>query len=201
MATLRELPYIPLEVGENFIDQLGGHVRSLRSCALTCRGWNRHARQHLMVAIRVQSREDLYSICDYFASDPRMASLVRSLCMASPPGREKHRCLLEVLPVYLVKRLPNLQRYSIGGWTYFTGYDQVSFHATALMHIKTNLHVEELNLNYLTFGTSAELARVLIALPRLQRLQYRGLKVYIKTADTSRFRDKCNMLSEVTVCT
>ncbi|TFK78710.1 hypothetical protein K466DRAFT_506853 [Polyporus arcularius HHB13444] len=205
MATLRELPYIPLEVGENFIDQLSGHVDSLRSCALVCRGWNRHARQHLMVAIRVQSREDLCSIHEYFASNPRMASLVRSLCMASPLGGEKHRCLLEVLPVYLVKRLPNLQRYSIGRWTYFTahtGSDQVSFHATALMHIKTYLHVEELHLEALRFRTSAELARVLIALPRLRRLQCRDLEADNLTADTSRFRNKCNMLSELTVvCT
>ncbi|TFK80333.1 hypothetical protein K466DRAFT_441781, partial [Polyporus arcularius HHB13444] len=70
-------PYIPLEVGENIIDQLSGHVASLRSCALTCRGWDCHARQHLITSISVRSREDLYSIRDYMASNPRMGSLVR----------------------------------------------------------------------------------------------------------------------------
>ncbi|RDX41517.1 hypothetical protein OH76DRAFT_1302826, partial [Lentinus brumalis] len=159
---------IPLEVGENIIDQLGGHVDSLRSCALTCRGWNRHARYHLVAAIRVRSREDLYSICDYFTSNPRMASLVRTLSM-SPVETEDRLFLVEVLPVDLLKRLPNLQRYSIIGER-SPNPAFVSFHGTTLLHIKTYLHVEELNLNFLKFRTSVQLARVLMALPRLRRL-------------------------------
>ncbi len=199
MSTLPDLPYIPLEVAESIIDQLGGQggFDSLRSCALTCRGWNRHARYHLVAAIRIQSREDLYSIRDYFASNPRLASLVRSLSM-SPTWVEK-RCHLEVLPVDLLNRLPDIQRYSIVGP--YQADNFVSFHATTLMHIKTYLHVEELYLENLKFRTRAELARVLIALPRLRRLEYRNLSVQMETTDTSRFRDKCNMLSEVTVCT
>ncbi|TFK79691.1 hypothetical protein K466DRAFT_469539, partial [Polyporus arcularius HHB13444] len=159
---------IPLEVAENIIDQLGGQIHSLRKCALTCRGWNRHARYHLVAAIRVRSREDLYSICDYFTSNPRMASLVRTLSM-SPAETEKRLFLLEVLPVDLLKRLPNLQRYSILCERWLNS-PSVSFHDTTLLHIKTYLHVEELNLDHLNFRTSVQLARVLMALPRLRRL-------------------------------
>ncbi len=200
MSTLPYLPYIPLEVAENIIDQYGEDVRLLRSCALTCRGWNRHARYHLVASIRVQSREDLYSIHDYFASHPRMASFVRSLSMSPVPEDKKPGCLLEVLPVDLLKLLPDIRRYRIVG-VGWNAFERIAFHDTTFIHIKTYLHVEELHLENLIFRTSAELARVLIALPRLQRLEYGRVKVDIKTADTSRFRDKCNMLSEVTVCT
>ncbi len=197
MSNLPELPYIPLEVGENFIDQLSGRVRSLRSCALVCRGWNRHARYHLVAAIRVRSREDLYSICDYFTSNPRMASLVRTLSMS--PAETKNRLfLLEVLPVDLLKRLPNLQRYSMLGERCL-GSPSVSFHDTTLLHIKTYLHVEELNLDFLNFRTSVQLAKVLMALPQLRRLETGRHFMVIKTSDTSRYRDKCKMLTEVTV--
>ncbi|RDX40158.1 hypothetical protein OH76DRAFT_442520 [Lentinus brumalis] len=197
MSTLPYLPYIPLEVAENIIDQLGEDVRSLRSCALTCRGWNRHARYHLVASILVQSREDLYSIYDYFASKPRMTSFVRSLSMSPGPGDKKTGCLLEVLPVDLLKLLPNLRRYCIVGVYGRTLY-RIAFHDTTFIRIKTYLHVEELHLQALRFRTGAELARVLIALPRLRRLHCRGLIADNLTADTSRFRDKCNMLSEVT---
>ncbi|TFK88412.1 hypothetical protein K466DRAFT_447651, partial [Polyporus arcularius HHB13444] len=70
-------PNVPLEVEENVIDQLSRDVESLRSCALTCHGWLPSARYHLVASIRVRSREDLYSICNYFSFNPRMATLVR----------------------------------------------------------------------------------------------------------------------------
>ncbi|TFK81263.1 hypothetical protein K466DRAFT_448621, partial [Polyporus arcularius HHB13444] len=160
---------IPLEVAENIVDQLGEDVRSLRSCALTCRGWNRHARYHLVASILVHSREDLHSIHDYFASNPRMASFVRSLSMSPGSGDKKPRCLLEVLPVDLLKLLPDLRRYCIVGAGRHSLHP-IAFHSTTFIRIKTYLHVEELHLQALKFRTSAELARVLIALPRLQRL-------------------------------
>ncbi|TFK82693.1 hypothetical protein K466DRAFT_499841 [Polyporus arcularius HHB13444] len=160
MSTVPVLPYLPLEVGENIIDHLSEDVYSLCSCALTCRGWNRHARQHLMTSIHIQSREDLYSVHDYIVSNPRMSSSVRSVLISPSDIEQNPRCLLEVLPVDLLKRLPNLQRYCL-----FGHYEPISFHATTLIHIKTYLFVEELHLEHVVFHTSAELARVLIALP------------------------------------
>ncbi|KAI0694465.1 hypothetical protein C8T65DRAFT_585001, partial [Cerioporus squamosus] len=77
MSTLSELPYVLLDVAENIIDQLSRDVESLRSCSLTCRGWLPRARYHLVASIRVRSREDLYSICDYFRVNPGMANCVR----------------------------------------------------------------------------------------------------------------------------
>lgn len=119
-----------------------------------------------------------------------------------PAETEKnHQCLLDALPVDLLKRLPYLQRYRIVGTVAWNSFAPISFHATMLIHIKTYLHIEELYLGLLKFRTTAELARVVIALPQLRRLKLGNLRVDLKTTDTSRFRDKCNMLSEVKVCT
>ncbi|TFK88163.1 WD40 repeat-like protein [Polyporus arcularius HHB13444] len=199
MSTLADIPYIPLEVGEHIIDQLIGDVRSLRSCALICRGWNNHARDLLMASIHIQSSEDLYCVCDYIASNPRMSSLVRSLSISPALAVKNARCLLEVLPVDLLKRLPNLQRYSIVGGVRWDPLARVSFHATTLLHFKTYLLVEELYLDTLEFHTSAELARVLIALPRLRHLQCQRVDTEKMTTDSAQFRDKCIRLSEVAI--
>ncbi|KAI0713014.1 hypothetical protein C8T65DRAFT_163967 [Cerioporus squamosus] len=205
MSTLTELPNVPLEVEENIIDQLSRDVESLRSCALTCHGWFPRARCHLVASIRVRSREDLYSICDYFSFNPRMATLVRNLSVL--PGKDEEALsLLETIPVALLSRLPKLRSYGIRGPYALTGR-AISFHATTLIHIKTCLHVEELTLQWLDFRTTAELARLLIALPRLRRLNCMDLRFPVNDKNTggapvgmTRFRDKCKSLSHVTVC-
>ncbi|KAI0713009.1 hypothetical protein C8T65DRAFT_574191 [Cerioporus squamosus] len=205
MSTLTELPRVPLEVAENVIDLLSRHVRSLRSCALTCRGWLPRARYHLMASIRVQSREDLYSICDYFRSNPRMATLVRNLSVL-PEKDEEALSLLDTTPVALLSRLPKLRSYTIRTLDWNQDYP-ISFHTTTLVHFKVNLrHVEELTLGPSNFRTIAELARLLIALPRLRRLDCIGLHFKDNDENTgeavtgmTRFRDKCKCLSDVTV--
>ncbi len=195
MATVPPLPYIPLEVGENIIDQLDEHVDSLRSCALTCRGWSRHARQHLIASIRIQSREDLYSICDYITSTPRISSFIRSVSLTPAPTAKKPRFFLDVLPVHLLMRLPNLQRYCIADYR-----DAILFHSIALVNLKAYVLVRELRLERVRFHTGAELARFLIALPQLRRLECHEVRSSAAmTAGPARFRDKCPKLSEVAV--
>ncbi|KAI0696141.1 hypothetical protein C8T65DRAFT_698498 [Cerioporus squamosus] len=206
MSTVTELPNVPLEVAENIIDQLSEDVRSLRSCSLTCRGWLPRARYHLVASICVRSREDLYSICDYFRFHPCMATFVQNLSI-SPIGGEEAHSLLETIPVALLSRLPKLRSYGILG-AYALTVRAISFHATTLIHIKTCLHVEELTLQLLRFRTTAELARLLIALPRLRRLDCSQLHFKDKYNDENtggavtgitRFRDKCKCLSDVSI--
>ncbi|TFK81424.1 hypothetical protein K466DRAFT_502144 [Polyporus arcularius HHB13444] len=206
MSTLPHLPYIPLEVAENIIDQLSRDVRSLRSCALTCRGWHLHARYLLMTSIRVRSREDLLSICDHIASIPRMARFVRSISVLPAHNENSGASLTETIPVDLLKRLPNLHSYSLrDAASSRPDAIAMSLHPTILICFRTYLHVQELGLGPLKFCTGAELARLLVALPRLQRLECTDLQfvdrrnIWGATAGATRFRDGCNGLSEVTV--
>ncbi|TFK81429.1 hypothetical protein K466DRAFT_451226, partial [Polyporus arcularius HHB13444] len=164
----------PLEIAENIIDVLSRDVRSLRSCALICRGWHSRARYHLMTTIRVQSRDELFSICDYFTFNPHLASLVRSLSVA--PVEAGSLSLLEIIPVRLVSRLPNLHRYvmrnsSTSAFDIRSNGVHLNIHRTTIVQIRTYLHVDALSLGPLEFSAIAELARLLIALPSLRCLE------------------------------
>ncbi|KAI0696139.1 hypothetical protein C8T65DRAFT_537129, partial [Cerioporus squamosus] len=163
---------LPLEVEENVIDQLSRDVESLRSCSLTCRGWLPRARYNLVASICVRSREDLYSICDYFRLNPRMATSVANLSIMPGAGQKNRRSLLETIPVALLSRLLTLRSYCIQN---IPGDIGISFHATTLIHVKTYLHVEELTLRWTKFRAIGELARLLIALPQLRCLDCTGL--------------------------
>ncbi len=209
MSSLTEHPHIPLEVAEKIIDLLRRDVRLLRSCALICRGWHPRARYHLMTSIRVQSRDELFSICDYFKSNPHLASLVRSLSVA--PVEAGSLSLLEVVPVRLVSRLPNLHRYvmrnsSTSALDIKSSGVRLTIHRSTIIQIKTYLHVDALSLGPLEFRAISELARFLIALPSLRRFECTRLRVVNQgdfgTGPTglTQFRDRCKMLSDVTVC-
>ncbi len=210
MLGLTKLPYIPQEVAENIIDEFSRDIRSLSHCALTCQRWHPRARYHLMTSIRVQSREDLFSIRDYISSNPWMSSAVRSLYISPGYTESKALSLLEAVSVLLLSRLPNLRSFgmrhsaSMSLNTRVSGMP-LSFHAHALIWIRTYLHVEELSLGPVRFRTGGELARFLVALPRLQRLECTSLPIvdqknpWVSSNGMTRLRDSCRRLSEVTV--
>ncbi|RDX40157.1 hypothetical protein OH76DRAFT_1423876 [Lentinus brumalis] len=105
------------------------------------------------------------------------------------------RFFLDVLPVHLLMRLPNLQRYCIADYR-----DAILFHSIALVNLKAYVLVRELKLERVQFHTGAELARFLIALPQLRRLECHGVRSSAAmTAGPALFRDKCPKLSEVAV--
>ncbi len=198
MSSLPQFPYILLDVAEKIIDQLNGDNPSLRSCTLTSRGWHPRARYHLMASIRIRSREDLSSIYDYFCCNPLLAGVVRNLSIAPDESESNPLFLLQAIPVFLLSRLPNIRRYSIGHRFLHTG---IALHNSTLKCINTYLHVEELGLGPLSLRTLPELARLFIALPQA-RLGCTDLNIRPPSATTAvgtnRFRDRCR-LSEVDV--
>ncbi|KAI0702819.1 hypothetical protein C8T65DRAFT_262358 [Cerioporus squamosus] len=205
MTTLIQLPHIPLEVAENIIDRLSGDVRSLHSCSLTCQRWHPRARYHLMTSIRIQSRQDHSSICDYFSSNSGLACFVRRVSIIPADTEDNPLFLVEAVPVLFLSRLPNLRSYSIQKPVMDTTLSGISFHATTLTCVKTYLHVEELHLGPLALHTSAELARFLIALPQLRRLQCTRLLIadrrnlWARNTFPAWIHDRCSRLSEVIV--
>ncbi|RPD68405.1 hypothetical protein L226DRAFT_447118, partial [Lentinus tigrinus ALCF2SS1-7] len=103
-------PRVPLEVAENIIDQLSDDVRTLRSCALTCRGWLPRSRYQLMSSIGIHSADDPASMYNYFRAHPRLTDAVRSVTVTRPPShrRSPH---LDSFPVLLLSLFPNLRSY------------------------------------------------------------------------------------------
>ncbi|RPD63568.1 hypothetical protein L227DRAFT_608788 [Lentinus tigrinus ALCF2SS1-6] len=198
MSPLTDQPHVPLEVAENIIDQLVHHVDTLRSCALTCRGWLPRSRYHLMTSIRIQAKDDLSSMYDYLSSTPRIASIVRNVSI-SPADTEGNCLYLKAFPLLLLSRLPKLQSCKMDWF-----HDHVSFHAANLLGTQTYLRVEELRLENIRFRTGGELARLLTAFPLLRLLHFEWLSVSDLEHSVGslnairRFGGKCSRLSEVT---
>ena len=199
MSASTHTPRVPLDVAEHIIDALSGHVRSLCSCALSCSGWLPRARYHLLTSIRVRSHEDLLSIQKFFVSYPFLLSAVRRLSICP---QHHGNTLVAAVPVVFLSRFPNLRGYSIldpesGPLAVPT---PVCFHPTTLTGIKSRLHVEELQLQGVSFRRGMELARLLGALTHLRRLECRDVHVVDQSASNiAPLHNRCPLLSELTV--
>ncbi|RPD68162.1 hypothetical protein L226DRAFT_576630 [Lentinus tigrinus ALCF2SS1-7] len=196
---LADPPRVPVEVAERIIDLLSDDFYTLRSCALTCRGWLPRARYQLMTSIRIQSNEDVSSMYHYFTAHPRIAAAVRRVFIRI----NKESPFLNAFPVVLLSRLPNLRTYKYSVYSWDKGFSH--HHAASLRGIKTYLRVQELKLSGVRFRTGADLARLLISFPLL-----RILKLYMVSVSDlqdhggvlsrmGRFRDKCRWLSELEI--
>ncbi len=206
MSTLAEPHRVPLEVAENIIDALGASrdANSLRNCALTCRGWHPRARYHLMASICIRSREDLSSILDYFDSTPDIAGAVWSLALY-PEDHEHSLFLRGAIPIALFSRFPNLRSYRINGHAFANhSIPPISFYPNSLVGLKAFL-LEELSLTDVVFRTGTELARLLIALCRLRRLDCKDVSFkdqsnpVTSATHLARLRNRCSTLLELSV--
>ncbi|RPD68180.1 WD40 repeat-like protein [Lentinus tigrinus ALCF2SS1-7] len=192
---LADPPRVPVEVAERIIDLLSDDFYTLRSCALTCRGWLPRARYRLMTSIRILSDEDVSSMDDYFTAHPPIAAAVRSVSVYIVEEPQ----FLNAFPMVLLSRLPNLSTYKYSDYRSYRGFWH--HHAASLRGIKTYLRVQELKLCGVRFRTGADLARLLISFPLLRILRLESVSVS-DLQDLSRmvrFRDKCSQLSELSI--
>ena len=196
-------PRVPIQVAERIMDMLVGDVETLRSCALTCSEWHPRARYHLLTSILFigdfhQTRDRLSSLRDYLDANPDMTSRV-------------HRCFLHrkdmgISPQeawnFLLLRFPALRSLVIA-CDYMT---HSCLHPTTYTRIKAHILLEELVLQVVKFCTSAEFARLLVALPRLKRLECSHVSLTdleddeISASTVRRFKNKGQMLSRLEVC-
>ena len=195
-------PRVPIQVSEHIMDMLAGDGKTLGSCALTCSEWHPRARYHLLTSIRFigdvhQTQDRLSSLRDYLDAHPDMTSRVR-------------RCFLDVWDTgvspqeawsFLLLRFPALRSLVIAK----DNQTHSCLHPTTYIRIKEHILLEELVLQDVRFGTSAEFARLLVALPRLKRLECN--QVWLRNEEDTevsaftarRFKNKGQMLSRLEV--
>ncbi|KAI0758774.1 hypothetical protein C8Q74DRAFT_1359666 [Fomes fomentarius] len=210
MSTLPryDIPFrstFPPEIKDLIIDQLHGDVETLRQCALTCSGWLRRSRYNLYFSVRVERREQLFSLCSAITQYTHLRPLVRSVTLAPERLRSAdEQYLLEIVPIPLLTLLPNLRHWSLHGRRFRKA--KKTMEVTANMeghgpqegaigdteHIYSPLPcdrmslaclqrhsttIRELYLGDVCFPTSMDCARLVLSFSALRSLQCDGISV------------------------
>lgn len=190
----------PVEVEESIIDQLE-NVEALRCCALVCRTWRPRTRYHLVRSIRIRTRAEYLTVCDFFQDNHALRSRVQTLTLEDWDPRPFS--LLGVALVPLLQLLPLLRRYRL----VHHGLDlkptelqagALGLHQRSLTYFKQYARgVQELHLESITFRDPRELARLTMSMPSLRHLHCVNLRH--STGDplnfTAQFTNKSRLLS------
>ena len=108
---------LPIDVSEVVIDQASDNAVSLRHLSLTCATFLPRSRYHLFRHIHIRTVEQMESSRDFLDGHPWMLPLVRevTLSFVAPKDESKRNArLLDVVPVHLLTRLPNLCEWNMG---------------------------------------------------------------------------------------
>ncbi|KAI0753656.1 hypothetical protein C8Q74DRAFT_1211390 [Fomes fomentarius] len=169
----------PVEVEERIIDKLHYHIDALQKCALTCRRWLPRTRYHLFVAIRVRTRDELFSLNESLSGSPHLRQLVRSLTLRAQRDWEGES-LFQIVPVSLLTSLSNLICWRLCGTGYDTSSDgKIKWEYTLGPYRRTGLAtirrlattVRELHLDGVSFISPVDCARLVSSLPALRELR------------------------------
>ncbi|KAI1792367.1 hypothetical protein LXA43DRAFT_337381 [Ganoderma leucocontextum] len=112
-------PVLPIDVFEEVVDQASDDTASLRQLSLTCSAFRPRARYHLFSGIVIKTVEQLEGSGEFLDSHPWLPPLIQRVDLRivfrdnNRPRYPDH--LLDVVPVHLLSRLPNLCSWSIVG--------------------------------------------------------------------------------------
>ena len=107
----------PIEVFESVIDSASDNPASLRLLSLTCRAFLPRSRYHLFSCIVIGSVEQMESSSEFLDACPWLPLLVRKVILSVQVPEDNsipNVRLLDVVPVYLLSRLPNLRTWRMG---------------------------------------------------------------------------------------
>ena len=162
---------IPIDVLEAIIDQACDHPRSLRTISLTCRTFLPRARYHLFHRIIIRNSEQMRSVPTFLHERPWLLPLVRAVTFDADRETLPYPYrLIEVVPVPLLTKLPNLCRFEF----YLVSYKpSLSLSRLTLCAFRMySTPVQHLELHRVGFSSIDDLMRYLSAFPNLSRLAY-----------------------------
>ncbi|KAI0741845.1 hypothetical protein C8Q80DRAFT_160878 [Daedaleopsis nitida] len=185
IATITMLHHIPLELAEDIIDHLADDHTSLLACALTSPKWLTRCRIHLFGTLRISSLEQLYNLHGVLLSNPAFGHIVQAIVVVY--GTVKRRLMhdqwavrprtaLDSAAVLLLPHLPRLRSWSYESAGPHSQNPLRGSRATLACH-QQYLAVCELRLIQVSFACTADLARLLLALPALRSLHLSNVDV------------------------
>ncbi|PIL25678.1 hypothetical protein GSI_11428 [Ganoderma sinense ZZ0214-1] len=171
-------PSLSTEIEENVIDYVYSvdDITTLLNCALTCRDWLPRSRIHLFSAIRLSTREDMYSFCDFLDTHLEFPMLIRSIIMAPNVFEKKPACLLETFPVQLLSRLPRLRGWALRNDLASDRERNISHHPIILRNLRRSSPVVDLDLESLKFASLTVFLRFITSFVQLRHLRCNAIR-------------------------
>ena len=160
----------PIEVFETVIDVTSDNPASLRLLSLTCRAFLPRSRYHLFNCIVIRSVEQMESSSELLDSRPWLPPLVQKVILSVQFLQDssiRNLRLLDVVPVYLISHLPNLQSWTMKTTKHECALSNphwLSFHRSAFwLYNKYGGHIKNLELNKVFMENISEFTGLLSA--------------------------------------
>ena len=167
----------PIEVFEAVIDEASDSSASLRLLSLTCSAFLPRSRYHLFSCVVIRSVQQMESSCRFLDSRPWLPPLVRKVTLSAlvPEGNSTRNLrLLDVFPVLLFSRLPNLRSWGMEMRAYDYDVESgpwLSFHRSALWcYHKYGGRIQELELICVTMEDISDFMGLLAAFTSIRSL-------------------------------
>lgn len=173
------LPVLSIDVFEAVIDQASDHVASLRQLSLICTAFQPRARYHLFSSICIRSVEQAHDAPAFLDAHPWAPPLVKKVSLSPGPlsgdhwYRVKNIPLLDIAPVHILSRLPNLHTWKLElvGSPLTTGGPWLSFHRSMLScYSRYGDHIRNLELSSLPFDDLSDFTGLVSALAGIQSI-------------------------------
>ena len=174
---------LPLEVLEAVIDQASDNPMSLRNLSLTCATLVPRSRYHLFSHFIIRTVQQLEESSEFLDSCSWLPPLILkvSLFATIPQNNSKRHILLDVVPIHLLTRLPNLRAWTTGteDWEPTVVVPSLALHHFALRcYRKHGGHIRSLELSFIEFRSKSDFKGLISAFTDLDSLTCYGIRFY-----------------------
>ncbi|PIL33094.1 hypothetical protein GSI_04543 [Ganoderma sinense ZZ0214-1] len=170
--------WLPTEVLEAIIDQASDNPTTLRQLSLTCATLLPRSRLRLFSGIVIRTVEQLEASHDFLDSNPWLVSLVRKVTLftiISEDNPKPNIRLLDIVPIHLLNRLPNLLAWTMTSQSRWT-IPTVSLHRSVFWRYqKHSNRIRRLELSDIHFDRLSDFKRLVSAFTRIDILACNGI--------------------------
>ncbi|PIL33792.1 hypothetical protein GSI_04417 [Ganoderma sinense ZZ0214-1] len=173
---------LPVEVYESVVDQASDNAASLHHLSLTCTALLPRARHHLFSSIAIQTMEQMQASRDFLDAHPWLPPLVHKIALSisvSKSCSERNVHLLDVVPIHLLIRLPNLRAWSMGnnGFSFSgTAMPSLSLQRSVLQSYRSYGHsIHTLELSLVHFDAISDFTGLVSAFTGIRTLTCRNI--------------------------
>ena len=163
---------LSVEIAELVVDQLRDDIPSLRNVALVSHKHLPRARYHLFDHIRIRNKAQMNALPEFLDEKPYICPLVHAVTISTTDDDPRSFTILEIIPIPLLTRLPNLRRWKITNQSLdFRGQHWLSLSQSTLSSLHKHARkIGHLSINTLSFSGCADLVRFVCAFSCLHTL-------------------------------